>query len=108
MKKEFNLGKDALILAIMTVLTVLTWIAMEVYSTLKKTTIPEVTRQQMQPLDPKLKKEFLESLKKRIWFEKNDIFYLSNLNSSSHLSDNLATSSAELREENNNLFEQQQ
>lgn len=92
-KKEFNLGKDALIMAIMTFLTVVTWIVVEAYSTLKKTTIPEVTRQQMQSLDPKINQQVFDNLKKRIWFEKKDLFYFASLKSS--LVDNLATESAE-------------
>lgn len=96
MKKEFNLGRDALVLAIMTVLTVLTWIFVDIYSTLKKTTIPEVTRQQMQPLDPKIKKELIENLKTKIWFEKEDInSFLKNLESNPESTPSTSSAQAE-------------
>jgi hypothetical protein len=64
---EFKLGKDALILSIMTLITVLTWIIFEVYRTATKTTIPKVTQEQMAPLNSQIKKEIIEKLKENIW-----------------------------------------
>lgn len=61
--EKFKLGKNALILSIMTLLAVLTWIGSEVYWTIKKTTITEITKEQMAPLDPKIDKELILSLK---------------------------------------------
>jgi len=64
---EFKLGKNALILSIMTLITVLTWIIFEVYRTATKTTIPKVTQEQMAPLNSQIKKEIIEKLKENIW-----------------------------------------
>lgn len=63
MKNSFKLGKDALILAIMTLITIITWLAFDVYRTSKKTTIAETTKEQMRILDPKINKEIIDSLK---------------------------------------------
>jgi len=64
---EFKLGKNALVLSIMTLITVLVWITFEVYRTVTKTTIPKVTQEQMAPLNPKIKKEVIEKIKENIW-----------------------------------------
>jgi len=72
-KTKFKLGKEALILAIMTLLTVLTWIFFEVYKTLHKTTIPQVTKEQMQPLDPKINTALIESLKSTLNFSEEEL-----------------------------------
>jgi len=71
--KEFKLGKNALIFSILTLFTALTWIAVEVYFTFKKTTIPKVTQEQMAPLDPKIKKEVIEALKENLWFSEEEL-----------------------------------
>lgn len=63
MKNNFKLGKDALILAIMTLITIITWVAFDVYRVSQKTTIAEATKEQMMTLDPKINKEIVNSLK---------------------------------------------
>jgi hypothetical protein len=70
---EFKPGKNTLILSIMTLLTVLTWIAFEVYQVATKVTIPKVTQEQMKPLNPRIKKEILEGIKKNIWFSDEEM-----------------------------------
>lgn len=71
--KEVKLGKDALVLSIMTLITVLTWIGLEVYQTATRTTIPKVTQEQLTPLDPRVKKETLEELKANFWFSEEEL-----------------------------------
>lgn len=71
--KKLNLGKDALMMSIITLLTILTWIGVEVYRMATKTTIPEVTQQQMLPLNPTLKREVLESLKTGLSFSEEEL-----------------------------------
>lgn len=71
--KDFKLGKDALILAIITLITVLTWIGFEVYWAVRRTTIPKVTQEQMRPLDPKIKTETIEKLKTNLWFSEEEL-----------------------------------
>lgn len=63
MKSKLTLGKDALILATMTLITIASWVAFDVYRTSRKTTINEATQEQMKPLDPKIDKEIINSLK---------------------------------------------
>jgi len=70
---EFKLGKNALVLSIMTLITVLTWIAFEVYLTATKTTIPKVTQEQMAPIDPQLKRETIEKLKENAWLSEEEV-----------------------------------
>lgn len=66
MKNSLKLGKDALILAIMTLITIITWVAFDIYRTSKKTTITETTKEQMRALDPKINKEIVNLLKNSI------------------------------------------
>jgi len=63
----------------MTLITVLTWIAFEVYRTMTETTISKVTQEQMAPLNPQIKKEIIEKLKENIWLspEEAESFSLS-------------------------------
>lgn len=63
MMKKFKLGKDILILTIITFITVLTWVGFEVWLAATKTTITKVTQEQMSPLNPQINKQIVESLK---------------------------------------------
>jgi len=71
--KKFQLGKNALFFSILTLITVITWIAIEVYSTVKKTTIPKVTQEQMTPLESKIEKEVVTELKEDLWFSEEEL-----------------------------------
>ena len=61
MKKKFKLGKDILTLAILTLITALTWAGFAIWSAATQNTINKVTQEQMAPLNPQLKKEVFES-----------------------------------------------
>lgn len=63
--KKLQPGKDALILSILTLLTVLTWIGFDVYRALTKTAVPEVLQKQIDPLNPRINRETIERLKTR-------------------------------------------
>lgn len=76
--KEFKLGREALILSILTLITVITWIGYEVYYAATKTTIPKVTQDQLTPLNPKLKKEAFEDLRSNLWYGAGDLTLVSN------------------------------
>ena len=73
MMKKIKLGKDALILSIMTLITVLTWIGFDVYRVFHQPLVTEVTEAQMRPLNPKLKLETLEALKNKISFSEEEL-----------------------------------
>ncbi len=71
--KEFKLGKDALILAIMTLITAMTWVGLEVYRVSVKTTIPKITQEQMQSLNPSLDVKAIEDLKTNLSFSDEEL-----------------------------------
>jgi len=96
---EKRLGRDLLILAIMTVTTVFTWIGLEVYWTLTKTEIPAVLQRQIEPLNPTIEKEVLESLKSRKAFSSEELVTAPLLTEESSQEENLsATESGETEE----------
>ncbi len=64
--KENKLSKDVLTLLVFTLITVLSWVGFSVWATFNKTTINKATKEQMAPLNPKINREILESLKKTI------------------------------------------
>lgn len=71
--KKLQLGKDALILSILTLITVLTWIGFDVYRALTKTEIPKVLKRQIAPLNPKLPTTTLEGLQQRVTFTQEEL-----------------------------------
>jgi len=73
MIKKFKLGKDALILSIMTLITVLSWIGFEIYRTATMSTISRATREQMTPLNPKIEKTIIEDIKKNLSFSEGEL-----------------------------------
>lgn len=77
-----KLGKNALMTSILTLITVLTWIGLEVYETATKTTIPKVTQEQMLPLNPVLKTDIIEALKNNLSFSVEELNII-NVSSSS-------------------------
>lgn len=73
MKQKFKLGKDALILAIITLLAILTWVGFAVWEAATKTTITKVTREQMLSLNPKIKTEVVDSIKSGLFFSEEEL-----------------------------------
>lgn len=72
MQKD-KLSRDILILSILTVITVFTWIGLEVYRALTKTEIPTVLKRQIEPLNPVIKKDIFEDLKSRSFFSVEEL-----------------------------------
>jgi len=72
-EERVKLGKDMLLISIMTLLTVSTWILLEVYHLAQQNTIPAVTQQQMRPLSPNLKSGALETIGQRFSPDENQI-----------------------------------
>lgn len=70
---RLKLGKEALVLSILTLITVLTWIGFQVYWTLNKSTILELTKKQMEPLNPKIKKTVIEDLQNKLSFSEEEL-----------------------------------
>lgn len=71
--KKRKVNRDTLVLSILTLITVLTWIAFDVYQALTKTTIPEVIQEQMRSLEPKIDKTKIERLKRRLSVTEEEI-----------------------------------
>jgi len=71
--KKTKLGKDVLTLAIFTLLTALTWVGFAVWSAATKTTISEVTKEQIAPLNPQIKKDIFTDLKNKTSFSPEEI-----------------------------------
>jgi len=83
----------------MTLITILTWVVLEVYRTATKTTISKVTQEQMAPLNPQIKKETIEKLKENIWLspEEAESFSFSiSTESSTESAQPVSTESAQL------------
>lgn len=62
MEKKFQLGKEALTLSILTLITALTWIGFEVHRALTRSEIPQVLQEQIAPLNPQIDQETLQIL----------------------------------------------
>ena len=65
MQQKKSLSKDVLVLTILTTICVVSWIVLDIYRTLKKSAIPQVLEEQLNPLSPNFDKNTLESLKQR-------------------------------------------
>ncbi len=63
-EQKFKLGKNALFLTIISLLTVMSWVGFEVYEAINKTTIAKVTKEQMAPINPLIKNDVFENLEK--------------------------------------------
>jgi len=63
-EQKFKLGKNALFLTIISLLTVMSWVGFEVYEAINKTTIAKVTKEQMAPINPLIKNDVFEKLEK--------------------------------------------
>lgn len=79
MDDKFKLGKDALIFSILTLITVLTWVAFEVYRASVKITIPKVTQEQMISLNPTVNTNTIENLKTRLSLSEEELNVTSSL-----------------------------
>jgi len=81
--KGLKLGKDVLIMSIMTLITVFTWTGFEVYRTYSRTTITKVTQEQMSSLNPVLKTEVIETLKANLTFPEEELNAAASIGSQS-------------------------
>lgn len=97
--KKIQLGKDALILAILTLITVLTWIAFDLYWTLTKTEIPPVLVKQIASLNPKIPVQTLVNLESRISFTQEELSELTLPVIEEEIGEEIATESSEVSTE---------
>ncbi len=60
-----KLGRDILILSIMTLLTTLTWIGSEVYRNYTKSTVPKIIKELTTPLNPAIDTTIIDDIEKK-------------------------------------------
>lgn len=70
MQRQQKIPRDLFLFSIMTVLTVFTWLTLDAYRSWKKKDLPEVLQQQIEPLNPQLDTQVLNSLSSRIRIQK--------------------------------------
>jgi hypothetical protein len=87
--ERFKLGKDVLALAIITLIISVVWVALEVRGVFQQNTIPQLTQQQMKPLNPVLNKDIFDQLEQRISPDQNQIIQAVNANLSGVVSTKL-------------------
>lgn len=66
MIKKTKASRDLLVLSILTLVTILTWIGMDVYRSLTKSKIPDVLEKQLLPLDPTIETNIFDVLEGRL------------------------------------------
>jgi len=71
MKNKEN--RDVLILSILSFITVLTWIAFDVYKALTKYTLPNILEEQMRSLEPQIDRVKIEKLKERLTISEEEL-----------------------------------
>jgi len=59
------MSKQIIQILIFTLITVIAWLGFELFHQARKTTLPEIVQEQIEPLDPTLPLEILEDLEKR-------------------------------------------
>jgi hypothetical protein len=70
--KESKFSKNLFYIAILTVITILTWIGFDVYRAFNKVEIPKNVQEQLTPLNPQVDMETLENLPKRLQIKEEE------------------------------------
>ena len=65
MKKKSQSRRDLLVLAILTLITILTWIGVDAYLILTRRETPQVVEKELAPLNPKIKTEVFDYLENK-------------------------------------------
>lgn len=66
MTKKTKVSRDLLIISILTFITILTWIVMDVYRNLTQKQIPEVLEKQLLPLNSEIETKVFDQLENRL------------------------------------------
>lgn len=67
--KPVLIAKDWLIVAILTIIMTVAWIASSVYQTLVRSTVPELVKAQTLPFQPQLDEKIIDELQNRTSFQ---------------------------------------
>ncbi len=68
-----KIPRDLFIISILTLITVLTWIAFDAYRVLQKEDVPKILQKQIEPINPDLDTKILDDLSGRIQIEKDTL-----------------------------------
>jgi len=63
--EEYKFGKNMLILSVMTLITVIVWVSYEVYRAYTQTTVPQIIKELMTPLNPTIDEAVMETIKEK-------------------------------------------
>lgn len=66
MTKKTKVSRDLLIISILTFITILTWVVMDVYRNLTQKQIPEVLEKQLLPLNSEIETKVFDQLENRL------------------------------------------
>ncbi len=66
MSEKTRASRDLLILSVLTLVTILTWVGMDVYRRLTKPPIPEILEKELLPLDPQIETDVFDVLETRL------------------------------------------
>lgn len=72
-QNKFKLGKNTLVLSLLTLITILSWIFFEAYRTINKNTISKTTQEQMNPLNPTLNIKIINELKNKSFLDEAEL-----------------------------------
>lgn len=99
---KIKLGKDALFLSILTLITVLVWMAFDIYRALTKTEVPQIIKEQLAPLNPELSFLTLDSLENRVSYSPDRLKEIrETVTMVTEVTQEEATSPAEIPDESN-------
>lgn len=73
MKPKKTISVYVLTIGVMTLLIVGSWVVFQVYSALTKSSISELQEKVIKPLDGSIKKEVVDNLVNRRWFNRDEI-----------------------------------
>ncbi len=68
--KKRKISRDVLILAILTLITVLTWIGLDIHRIFFKEETVNVPKEQLEPLNPELDQEVINQISKKSFLER--------------------------------------
>ena len=71
--KKFKLDKNALFLAVTTLIAILSWVFFEVYRILDKSTVTKINLEQMKVLNPQIDTQTIQALKTKLILDEGEL-----------------------------------
>ena len=66
MIQKNEISRDVLIISVLSLLTILAWVGMDVHRKLTKKEVPEILEKQLLPLDPEVDTKIMDVLESRL------------------------------------------